>query len=309
MITQKHFLSLADYSSQEVRELLETAADLKRHPQLYRDALKGKVLAMIFEKSSTRTRVSFETGMYQLGGLAQFLSSRDIQIGRGEPIYDTAAVLSRYVDGIMARTFAHQTVTDLAKYGRVPVINGLTDLEHPCQIMADLQTVAEHFGHLKGLKFVYIGDGNNMAHSYMQGTGKVGMDCTIVTPKDPKYSCNADIIKGAMADHAAQGTKLTITDDPKAGIAGAHVVATDTWVSMGMEEEKAERLKAFAGFTVDKALMKLAAKDAIFLHCLPAYRGYEVTEEVIDGPQSKIYDEAENRLHAQKAILYHLLRN
>ncbi|HET8901894.1 MAG TPA: ornithine carbamoyltransferase [Holophagaceae bacterium] len=308
MITQKHFLSLNDYSSQEVRELLETAADLKRHPQLYREALKGKVLAMIFEKSSTRTRVSFETGMYQLGGLAQFLSSRDIQIGRGEPIYDTAAVLSRYVDGIMARTFAHQTVTDLAKYGRVPVINGLTDLEHPCQIMADLQTVAEHFGHLKGLKFVYIGDGNNMAHSYMQGTGKVGMDCTIVTPKDPKYSCNADIIKGAQADHAAQGTKLVITDDPKAGIAGAHVVATDTWVSMGMEEEKAERLKAFAGFTVDKNLMKLASKDAIFLHCLPAYRGYEVTEEVIDGPQSKIYDEAENRLHAQKAILYHLLR-
>ena len=309
MITQKHFLSLADYSAQEVRELLETAADLKRHPQLYRESLKGKVLAMIFEKSSTRTRVSFETGMYQLGGLAQFLSSRDIQIGRGEPIYDTAAVLSRYVNGIMARTFAHQTVTDLAKYGSVPIINGLTDLEHPCQIMADLQTVAEHFGHLKGLKFVYIGDGNNMAHSYMQGTGKVGMDCTIVTPKDPKYSCNEGIIKAAMADHAAQGTKLVITDDPKAGIAGAHVVATDTWVSMGMEEEKAERLKAFKGFTVDKDLMKLAHKDAIFLHCLPAYRGYEVTEDVIDGPQSKIYDEAENRLHAQKAILYHLLRN
>ena len=308
MITQKHFLSLADYSAQEVRELLETAADLKRHPQLYRDALKGKVLAMIFEKSSTRTRVSFETGMYQLGGLAQFLSSRDIQIGRGEPIYDTAAVLSRFVDGIMARTFAHQTVTDLAKYGTVPVINGLTDLEHPCQIMADLQTVRENFGKLEGLKFVYIGDGNNMAHSYMQGTGKTGMHCTIVTPKDPKYSCNAEIIKGAMADHAAQGTKLTLTDDPKAGIEGADVVATDTWVSMGQEEEKAERMKAFKGFTVDKALMKRAHKDAIFIHCLPAYRGYEVTEDVIDGPQSRIYDEAENRLHAQKAIMYHLMR-
>jgi ornithine carbamoyltransferase len=308
MIRQKHFLSLSDYSSQEIKELLDTAAEIKKHPKRFRKALKGKVLAMIFEKSSTRTRVSFETGMYQLGGLAQFLSSRDIQIGRGEPIYDTAAVLSRYVDGIMARTFAHQTVTDLAKFGSVPVINGLTDLEHPCQIMADLQTVRENFGKLDGLKFVYIGDGNNMAHSYMQGTGKTGMHCTIVTPKDPKYSCNPDIIKGAMADHAAQGTTLTITDDPKAGIEGAHVVATDTWVSMGQEEEKAERLKSFGGFTVDKDMMALAHKDAIFLHCLPAYRGYEVTEDVIDGPQSRIYDEAENRLHAQKAILYHLMK-
>jgi len=308
MIRQPHFLSLSDYSRQEIKELLDTADDLKHHPQLYRDALKGKVLAIILEKSSTRTRVSFETGMYQLGGLAQFLSSRDIQIGRGEPIYDTAAVLSRYVDGIMARTFAHQTVTDLAKFGSVPVINGLTDLENPCQIMAELQTVRENFTKLDGLKFVYIGDGNNMAHSYMQGTGKTSMHCAIVTPKDPKYSCNADIIKAAQADHAAQGTTLTITDDPKEGIRGAHVVATDTWVSMGMEEEKAERLKAFKGFTVDKDLMKLADKDAIFIHCLPAYRGYEVTEDVIDGPQSRIYDEAENRLHAQKAIMYHLMR-
>jgi ornithine carbamoyltransferase len=308
MITQKHFLSLADYSAKEIRTLLETAADMKRHPEAYRDSLKGKVLAMIFEKSSTRTRVSFETGMYQLGGLAQFLSSRDIQIGRGEPIYDTAAVLSRYVNGIMARTFAHQTVTDLAKYGRVPVINGLTDQEHPCQIMADLQTVAEEFGSLKGLKFVYIGDGNNMAHSYMQGTGKVGMDCTIVTPKDKKYSCMPELIEAAKKDHKAQGTKLEITDDAMEAVKGAHVVATDTWVSMGQEEEKAERMKAFKGFTVDAKMMKRAEKDAIFLHCLPAYRGYEVLEEVIDGPQSRIYDEAENRLHAQKAILFHLMK-
>ncbi|MBK8724754.1 MAG: ornithine carbamoyltransferase [Holophagaceae bacterium] len=307
MLTQPHFLSIADYSARELRVLLDTADDLKRHPKAYRDALQGKVLAMIFEKSSTRTRVSFETGIFQMGGIGQFLSSRDIQIGRGEPIYDTAAVLSRFVDGIMARTFAHQTVTDLAKYGTVPVINGLTDLEHPCQIMADLQTMRENFGKLEGLKFVYIGDGNNMAHSYMQGTGKTGMHCTIVTPKDAKYSCNADVIAAAQADHAAQGTTLTITDDPKAGIAGAHVVATDTWVSMGMEEEKAERIAAFKGFTVDKALMAQADKDAIFIHCLPAYRGYEVTADVIDGPQSRIYDEAENRLHAQKAIIYHLM--
>jgi ornithine carbamoyltransferase len=251
--------------------------------------------------------MSFETGMYQLGGIAQFLSSRDIQIGRGEPIYDTARVMSRFVQGIMARTFAHQTVTDLAKYGSIPVINGLTDLEHPCQIMADLQTVREHFGRLAGLKLTYIGDGNNMAHSYMQGTGKTGMDCTIITPKDPKYSCNAAIVEAALEDHAAQGTTLTLTDNVMEGVRGSHVVATDTWVSMGMEEEKADRIAAFKGFTVDNAVMEAAGKDAIFIHCLPAYRGYEVLEEVIDGPRSLIYDEAENRLHAQKAIMYSLM--
>ena len=244
LIKNRHFLSLDDYSRGEIRTLLDTAYDMKRHPEAYREALKGQVLAMIFEKSSTRTRVSFETGMYQLGGAAQFLSSRDIQLGRGEPISDTAAVLSRYVQGIMARTFAHQTVLDLAKFGTVPVINGLTDLEHPCQIMADLQTIREHFGTLQGLKMTYIGDGNNMAHSYMQGAGKVGMDCTIITPKDPKYYPNAEIIKGAEADHAAQGTKLVLTDDVMGGVAGSHIVITDTWISMGMEEEKAERMAA-----------------------------------------------------------------
>ena len=309
MLKNTHFLSLDDYSRSEIRTLLDTAADMKRHKESYREALKGKVLAMIFEKSSTRTRVSFETGIYQMGGIGQFLSSRDIQIGRGEPIYDTAAVLSRFVDGIMARTFAHQTVTDLAKFGTVPVINGLTDQEHPCQIMADLQTVREEFGTLEGLNFVYIGDGNNMAHSYMQGTGKVGMNCTVVTPKEKKYSCMPELIKKAEADHKAQGTKLHITDDAMDAVKGAHVIATDTWVSMGQEEEKAERMKAFKGFTVDSKMMKRAAKDAIFIHCLPAYRGYEVTEEVIDGPQSRIYDEAENRLHAQKAIMFHLMKN
>ncbi|HJW31838.1 MAG TPA: ornithine carbamoyltransferase [Holophagaceae bacterium] len=308
MIKNRHFLSLNDYSASEIKELLDTAAEIKKHPKRFRKALKGQVLAMIFEKSSTRTRVSFEAGMYQLGGAAQFLSSRDIQLGRGEPISDTAAVLSRYVQGIMARTFAHQTVTDLAKYGSVPVINGLTDLEHPCQIMADLQTIREHFGTLKGLKMTYIGDGNNMAHSYMQGAGKVGMDCTIITPKDPKYYPNAEIIKGAETDHAVQGTKLVLTDDVMGGVAGSHIVITDTWISMGMEEEKAERMAAFKGFGVTNEIMEAAGKDAIFLHCLPAYRGYEVDAEVIDGPRSLIYDEAENRLHAQKAIMYHLMK-
>ncbi len=307
MARQPHFLSISDYSSKQIKQLLDIADEMKQHPKRFNKALKGQVLAMIFEKSSTRTRMSFEAGMYQLGGAAQFLSSRDIQLGRGEPIYDTARVMSRFVQGIMARTFAHQTVTDLAKYGSVPVINGLTDLEHPCQIMADLQTVREHFGKLNGLKLTYIGDGNNMAHSYMQGTGKTGMDCTIITPKDVKFSCNAAIIEAALEDHAAQGTTLTITDNVMEGVAGSHVVATDTWVSMGMEEEKAERVNAFKGFTVDNAVMEAAGKDSIFIHCLPAYRGYEVLEEVIDGPRSLIYDEAENRLHAQKAIMYSLM--
>lgn len=307
MARQPHFLSISDYSAKQIKQLLDIADEMKQHPKRFNKALKGQILAMIFEKSSTRTRMSFEAGMYQLGGVAQFLSSRDIQLGRGEPIYDTARVMSRFVQGIMARTFAHQTVTDLAKYGSVPVINGLTDLEHPCQIMADLQTVRERFGKLAGLKLAYIGDGNNMAHSYMQGTGKVGMDCTIITPKDPKYFCDALIVEGAMEDHAAQGTTLTLTDNVMEGVKGAHVVATDTWVSMGMEEEKAERMAAFKGFTVDNAVMEAAGKDAIFIHCLPAYRGYEVLEEVIDGPRSLIYDEAENRLHAQKAIMYSLM--
>jgi len=306
MAKHKHFLSLSDYSSVEIKLLLDTADEMKAHPRRFRRALKGKILAMIFEKSSTRTRVSFEAGMQRLGGTAQFLSSRDIQLGRGEPISDTAAVLSRYVDGIMARTFAHQTVMDLAKYGTVPVINGLTDLEHPCQVLADLQTIREKFGKLEGLKFTYIGDGNNMAHSILQGTGKVGMDCTLITPPDPRYQCRSEIVDAAKVDHDKQGTRLVLTDDLRA-VQGSHVVYTDTWASMGQEDEKAERLEAFSAYTVTAPVMEAAGKNAIFMHCLPAYRGYEVSAEVIDGPRSVIYDEAENRMWSQMAVLYQLM--
>jgi len=306
MARHKHFLSLSDYSPLEIKQLLDTADEMKKHPRRFRKALKGQILAMIFEKSSTRTRVSFEAGMQKLGGVAQFLSSRDIQLGRGEPISDTAAVLSRYVDGIMARTFAHQTVLDLAAYGTVPVINGLTDLEHPCQVLADLQTIREKFGKLEGLKFTYIGDGNNMAHSILQGTGKVGMDCVIVTPPDPRYQCRSEIVDAARADHEQQGTRLVLTDDLGA-VHGSHVVYTDTWASMGQEDEKAERLEAFAPYTVNLPVMESAGKNAIFMHCLPAYRGSEVAAEVIDGPQSVIYDQAENRMWSQMAVLHSLM--
>lgn len=306
MGSHRHFLSLSDYSSVEIKLLLDVADDMKAHPKRYRKALKGKILAMIFEKSSTRTRVSFEAGMERLGGRSQFLSSRDIQLGRGEPISDTAAVLSRYVDGIMARTFAHQTVLDLAQYGRVPVINGLTDQEHPCQVLADLQTIREKFGKLEGLKLTYIGDGNNMAHSLMQGAGKTGMHCTIITPPDPKYQCRSDLAEAARGDHERQGTHLILTDDLRA-VQGSHVIYTDTWASMGQEAEKEERKTAFSAYTITPAVMEAAGKNAIFMHCLPAYRGQEVAAEVIDGPRSVIYDQAENRMWSQMAVLHDLM--
>ncbi len=300
----RHLISIHDLSTAEVAGLFRLAADVKANPGKYADALKQKSLGMIFEKSSTRTRVSFEVGMVQMGGHALFLSSRDIQLGRGEPISDTAQVLSRYVDGIMARTFAHQTVTDLAKYGTVPVVNGLTDDLHPCQGLTDYFTLMEVFGSLdalKGRKLAYIGDGNNMAHSLMFGGAKVGMDVAIASPKG--YEVKPQYADQARQDHQAAGTKLTLTNDPREAAEGASCIYTDVWASMGQESEQQERLKAFHGFQVDGALMKGAKSDAVFLHCLPAHRGEEVSAEVADGPQSRIYDEAENRLHVQKAIL------
>jgi ornithine carbamoyltransferase len=300
----RHLISIHDLSAPEVAGLFRLAADVKANPGRYAEALKQKSLGMIFEKSSTRTRVSFEVGMVQMGGHALFLSSRDIQLGRGEPISDTAQVLSRYVDGIMARTFAHQTVTDLAKYGTVPVINGLTDDLHPCQGLTDYFTLMEVFGSLdalRGRKLAYIGDGNNMACSLMFGGGKVGMDVAIASPKG--YEVKPQYAEQARQDHQAAGTKLTLTNDPREAAEGASCIYTDVWASMGQEAEQQERLKAFHGFQVDGALMKRAKGDAVFLHCLPAHRGEEVSAEVADGPQSRIYDEAENRLHVQKAIL------
>jgi ornithine carbamoyltransferase len=302
---RKDLISIHELSAAEVALLLSRAADIKARPHDYRTALPGKILAMIFEKSSTRTRVSFEAGMTQLGGAAQFLSSRDIQLGRGEPVSDTARVLSRYVDGIMARTFAHKTVTDLARFATVPVINGLTDLLHPCQALTDYFTMTEKFGSLKGLKLAYVGDGNNMAHSLMYGGPKCGVDVAVATPKG--YEPDAGVTANAKADAAAAGTKMLVTNVKEEAVAGAHVVYTDVWASMGQEDEQAKRVRDFAGWTVSNALMALAHGDAVFMHCLPAHRGEEVAAEVCDGPRSVIYDEAENRLHVQKAILVTLM--
>ncbi|HEY6141422.1 MAG TPA: ornithine carbamoyltransferase [Thermoanaerobaculia bacterium] len=302
----KDFIEIHDYSADEVRQIFELARDIKQNPQKYRDALAGQTLAMIFEKSSTRTRVSFEVGMFQLGGHALFLSSRDIQLGRGEPIYDTAKVLSRYVDGIMARTFSHKTVTDLAEYSSVPVVNGLTDLSHPCQAMTDYFTAWEHLGDLKGKKIAYVGDGNNMAHSLLFGASKVGMHIAVATPGS--YAPDPMVVAQAKADADHAGTKITITTSIDEAVRDADVVETDVWASMGQEAEAQKRQRDFEGWQVGTRAMSLAKPSAIFMHCLPAHRGEEVAAEVIDSPQSVIYDEAENRLHVQKAILVALMR-
>jgi len=301
----KDLISIHDLSADAVAHLFQLAADMKARPHEYRAALAGKTLAMIFEKSSTRTRVSFETGMFQLGGLAQFLSSRDIQIGRGEPVSDTAKVLSRYVDGIMARTFAHATVTDLARHATIPVINGLTDLLHPCQALTDYFTMKEKFGDLRGLRLAYVGDGNNMAHSLMYGGPKCGVNVAVATPAG--YEPDLEVVGRARADAAAAGTTLLVTQSKEDAVAGAHVVYTDVWASMGQEAEQQKRVRDFAGWTVTRALMEYADPSAVFMHCLPAHRGEEVAAEVCDGPRSVIFDEAENRLHVQKAILATLM--
>lgn len=306
----KHYIDFhRDVSFEDLDYLLDTAIDLKAKTKagIEHHLLKGKSLAMIFTKSSTRTRVSFEVGMYQLGGQALFLSNNDIQIGRGETIYDTANVLSGMVDGIMIRTFKHQDVEDLAKYGKVPVINGLTDDQHPTQVLADLLTIKEHKGTLKGLKLAYLGDGNNMANSLLHACAKAGMDISVASPKD--YSCPEKYVIEANEDAKVTGSKIVMTTDPFEAAEGADVIYADTWTSMGQEAEKAARVEIFKGYQVNSKLMGVAKSDAIFMHCLPAYRGYEVTEEVIDGPQSVVFDEAENRLHAHKAILVNCFLN
>lgn len=298
--TKRDFLTLADYTGEELLAFLERARRLKTGEE--RGApLAGKSLAMIFRKSSTRTRVSFEVGMTQLGGHALFISDRDSQMGRGEPVYDTAKVLSGYVDGIMIRTFAHTEVEELARHATVPVINGLTDLLHPCQIMADLQTVQEEFGpEVRNRTVCWIGDGNNMANSWLNAAYRLGFPLRLACPEG--YDPDAAILERARGH-----TEVLLTRDPREAAQGAHVVTTDVWASMGQEEEAQARLRAFAGFQVDAALMESADPDAIFLHCLPAHRGEEVAAEVIDGPRSRVFPEAENRLHAQKAIMVELL--
>ena len=298
----RSFLTLADLGRDELARLIERARELKvQHRRGERHTpLAGKTLAMIFEKSSTRTRVSFEAGMAQLGGSAMFLSPRDMQLDRGEPVEDTARVISRMVDVIVIRANSHAMIERFAAHSRVPVINALSDRDHPCQLLADIQTWAEHRGPVAGKTAAWIGDGNNVCHSWIEAARLLGFHLRVATPKG--YEPDAGIVRTA-------GQQVSLGHDPAAAAANADLIVTDTWASMGQEEEKAKRLRDFAGFTVDAALMKRAKADALFMHCLPAYRDHEVSSEVLDGPQSVVWDEAENRLHAQKALLEFLLAN
>jgi len=305
-MAQRHFLSLKDWSPEEIGQLFDLATRIKSDPGAYAGALAGKSLGMIFQKASTRTRVSFEVGMFQLGGQALFLSSNDIQLHRGETIADTAQVLSRMVHGIMARVFAHQDILDLARHGSVPVINGLSDLLHPCQALADYFTLLEKRGEIAGLKMAYVGDGNNVAHELMFGAAKLGLRFSLGCPAG--YEPNPLMFKSAVREAQRLGSPLPeVTPDPMEAVAGADVVYTDVWTSMGQEAESKKRLAAFRGFQVTPEMMSVAGPQALFMHCLPAHRGEEVSADVIDGPQSVVFDEAENRLHAQKAVLVTLL--
>ena len=299
----KHLLKLGDLTREEILSILNLADQLKyeRKNGVSNEYLKGKKLGMIFQKSSTRTRVSFEVGMYELGGYALFLSNRDLQIGRGEPVEDTARVLSRYLDGIMIRTFAQKEVEDLAQYGSIPVINGLTDYCHPCQVLADLMTIRERKGAFRGMKMCFVGDGNNMANSLMVGAIKTGMSFSIACPKG--YEPDA-----ALIEWAKQNGEFTMTEDVKEAASGADVIYTDVWASMGQEEEKKIREQAFRGYQVNEGVMNVAKKDAMVLHCLPAHRGEEITADVFEAHADEIFEEAENRLHAQKAVLCKLLK-
>lgn len=304
MLKGKDLLSIHDLSVDEVAEILDCAAQLKvmQKASIEHKYLTGKTLGMIFEKSSTRTRVSFEVGIFQLGGTGLFLSSKDLQLGRGEPIKDTARVLSRYLDGIMIRTFEQEKVEELAKYADIPVINGLTDLLHPCQVLTDLLTIREHKGkNFRALKMAYVGDGNNMTNSYLYGAAKVGMTLTVATPEN--YRPNQKVFDKALIDAEETGAKLSWTQDPVEAVKDADIIATDTWASMGQEAEHDVRKKIFAPYQVNKKLLSGASKNAIVLHCLPAYRGEEITDDVFEDNANVIFDEAENRLHTQKAIM------
>lgn len=294
----KHLLKLADWSSEEIMQCLDKADKLKYEKKhgITHHILKGQTLGMIFQKSSTRTRVSFEVGMYDLGGSALFLSSRDLQIGRGEPVEDTARVLSRFLNGIMIRTFEQQEVEKLAQYGSIPIINGLTDYCHPCQVLADLQTIREHKGSLDGKKMCFIGDGNNMANSLMVGAIKTGMEFSIACPKG--YEPDSELCNWAKANG-----KFTCTDNILEAAADADVLYTDVWASMGQEDEAEKRKKIFNSYQINESVMKSAASDAMVLHCLPAHRGEEITADVFESHADEIFDEAENRLHAQKAVM------
>ena len=299
----KHLLKLGDLGREEILTILNLADQLKyeRKNGVFHPYLQGKKLGMIFQKSSTRTRVSFEAGMYELGGCALFLSNRDLQIGRGEPVEDTARVLSRYLDGLMIRTFAQQEVEDFARFGSIPVINGLTDYCHPCQVLADLMTIREVKGSFRGLKLCFVGDGNNMANSLLVGAVRTGMRFSIACPAG--YEPDADLVAWGK-----ENGDVTVTQDVGEAAEGADVLYTDVWASMGQEEEKARRVKAFAGYQINGTLMKAAKKDAMVLHCLPAHRGEEITADVFEAHAGEIFEEAENRLHAQKAVMCKLMK-
>ena len=304
----RHFLSLQDFAALEIENMLDFAGELKQrqkkgepHP-----LLAGKTLGMIFQKPSTRTRVSFEVGMWQLGGYALFLSSQDLQMGRGEPIKDTAAVLSRYVDAIMIRTFKHGEVENLAAHATIPVINALTDLLHPCQALADLLTIKEKLGELAGLKLAYTGDGNNVAHSLLLGCSKMGMNIAVAGPRE--YWPLPEIVGRAKENAVETGCNILLTEDPLEAVKEANVIYTDVWASMGQETEKTERKKTFARYQVNNDLVGAAGSRVLVMHCLPAYRGEEITAEVLEGEQSVVFDQAENRLHAQKSLLALLMR-
>jgi ornithine carbamoyltransferase len=299
MTAHRHFLAIPDLTRAELLALFDLAARMKQ-PGYAEKPLAGKTLGMIFAKSSTRTRVSFEAGAFQLGGHALFLSARDIQLGRGEPIRDTARVLSRYLDGIMIRTYDHADVEELARFASVPVINGLTDLLHPCQVLADLLTIRESIGGWEGKAIAWIGDGNNMANSWLNAAGVLGFELRLACPEG--YDPDPEIL-----ERNRKLTRISLTRDPREAARGAHVVNTDVWASMGQEEEQEQRARAFQGYIVDEALMDGADRNAIFLHCLPAHRGEEVSEGVIEGPKSKVWNQAENRLHAQKALMATLM--
>ncbi len=304
---KKDLLTIHDFEKSDVEYILDRSSwlkDIQKHGTFHQP-LKTKTLGMIFEKSSTRTRVSFEVGMYQLGGQALFLSGNDLQLGRGEPIADTARTLSRYLDAVMIRTFAQAVVEELARYASIPVINGLTDLHHPCQALADLLTIKEKRGTLAGITLAYVGDGNNVANSLIQACTKTGMNMIVACPQG--YEPDATIVGNAMTQANRMGSRLEITTDPLYAAQDADVVYTDVWASMGQESEQAKRTKAFTGFQINANLMNVARPDALVMHCLPAHRGEEISAEVIDGPQSIVFDQAENRLHTQKAVLEMLI--
>jgi ornithine carbamoyltransferase len=303
---KKDFIALTDFSSDELTDMLDLADRIKRSPQEFNSALKGKTLGMIFNKQSTRTRISFQVGIFQLGGMGLFLGPEDMQLARGETISDTGKVLSRFLDGIMIRTFSHNDVLDLARYASVPVINGLTDFNHPCQALADMMTIREKFGKLEGLKLAYVGDSNNVAVSLLFACVKFGLHISLVSPKG--YTITKEALDMSREEAASKNLKVALTENVQEGVAGADVVYTDVWTSMGQEKEQQQRLKDLSGYTVNEQMMNSAGPNAVFMHCLPAHRGEEVCASVIDGPASIVFDQAENRLHLQKAVMVSLMQ-